>query len=137
MGEEMIRKFKPEQEGRIDYGEFIEIISKKMKNPFLPNDLMESFLYCDYDIKGYVTLQNLREASEEVGNNFGEEEEKMVLKYSLKAEDGSYYMNYEGFEKMMKGLKKDIYTCLGAFLQETNMDRGDPGVNGAPPFWIL
>merc|ERR1712198_759047 len=68
--DEMISKFKPTVEGRIDFGEFIDVMSHKIKNPFLPNDLMESFLFCDYDNKGYLTLLNLREASEEAGNNF-------------------------------------------------------------------
>jgi len=41
-------------------------------------------------------------------------------------------MTYECFEIMMKNLKKDIFTCLGAFLLEPLMDRGDPGINDAP-----
>ena len=36
-----------------------DAMSHKMKNPFLPNDLMESFVFCDYDNKGYLTLLNL------------------------------------------------------------------------------
>ena len=75
--DEKISKFKPTVEGRIDFGEFIDVMSHKMKNPFLPNDLMESFVFCDYDNKGFLTLLNLWEASEEAGNNFGEEEETM------------------------------------------------------------
>ena len=57
--DEKISKFQPTVEGRIDFGEFIDVMSHKMKNPFLPNDLMESFVFCDYDNKGYLTLLNL------------------------------------------------------------------------------
>merc|ERR1712198_546331 len=87
--DEMISKFKPTVDGRIDFGEFIDVMSHKMKNPFLLNDLMESFMFCDYD-----KLLNLREAFEEAGNNFGEEEEKIITKYGLKTLSLSYFWQY-------------------------------------------
>ena len=61
----------------------------------------------------------------------------MFKKYGIKALDGTYYMTYECFETMMKNLKKDIFTCLGAFLQKALMDRGDSSINDAPQFWLL
>ena len=115
----------------------VKLVYKKKIRSIASNDLMESFLFCDYDNKGYLTLLNHRVASEEAGNTFGEEEEKMFKKYGIKALDGTYNMTYECFETMMKNLKKDIFTCLGAFLQEALMDRGDPGINDASPFWLL
>ena len=54
--DEKISKFKPTVEGRIDFGEFIDFMSHKMKNPFLLNNQMESILFCDCDNKDYITL---------------------------------------------------------------------------------
>ena len=54
--DEKISKFKPTVEGRIDFGEFIDVMSHKMKNPFLPNNRMESILFYDCDNKDYITL---------------------------------------------------------------------------------
>ena len=54
--DEKISKFKPTVEGRIDFGEFIDVMSHKMKNPFLPDNQMESILFCDCDNKDYITL---------------------------------------------------------------------------------
>jgi len=85
----MISKFKPTVDGITDFWEFIDVMSHEMKNQFLLNDLMESFMYCDYDNKGYLTLLDLREASEEAGNNFDDEEEKIIKKYGLKAPNGT------------------------------------------------
>ena len=61
----------------------------------------------------------------------------MFKKYGIKALDSTYHMTYECFETMMKNLKKDIFTCLGAFLQKALMDRGDSSINDAPQFWLL
>jgi len=55
--DEMISKFKPTVDGGIDFGGFIDVMSHRMKNPFSPNNLMESFMFCDYD-----KLLNLRES---------------------------------------------------------------------------
>ena len=54
--DEKISKFKSTVEGRIDFGEFIDVMSHKMKNPFLLNNQMESILFCDCDNKDYITL---------------------------------------------------------------------------------
>ena len=54
--DEKISKFKPTVEGRIDFGEFIDVMSHKMKNPFLPNNQRESILFCDCEKQEYITL---------------------------------------------------------------------------------
>lgn len=107
-----------------------------MKNPFLPNDLLSSFLFYDEENRGYVTIGDIRDVTDE--DEFTKHEENLFRSFGTRKEDGSYFQYYEQFERMMRSLKYDAFICLDAFIHEDRINpSGDPGEKDSWPFWML
>ena len=62
----------------INFTEFHVAVERKRNNSFLKDDLLRSFVFCDNDDTGHVTLEDLREAAMLVGSVFAENEENMA-----------------------------------------------------------
>ena len=58
--DEKIFKFITAVEGRIDFGEFIDVMFHKMKNQYLPNNQMESIMLCDCEKQRLYYTSNIR-----------------------------------------------------------------------------
>ncbi|KAK4361666.1 hypothetical protein RND71_020618 [Anisodus tanguticus] len=85
--------------GTMEFTEFLNLISKKMKETDSEEELKEAFKVFDKDQNGYISSNDLRHVMINLGEKLTDEEaEQMIKEADL---DGDGQVNFDEFVKMM------------------------------------
>ena len=95
----IIEEVDKDHSGKIELKEFLDLFSRKIKNPDTEEDLIETFKKFDTDGNGLITAKELRHVMATLGENMTEEEADEMIREADKDEDG--YINYQEFVKIM------------------------------------
>ena len=94
----------PKGNGSIDFTQFLEMMSKNLKEtpPTLDERCCEVFDFFDIDRKGYITLFDLRQAMISLGENLPFEVLYQMIEEASIKEDGQ--VSYEEFLQLVKSI---------------------------------
>ncbi|CAK7340957.1 unnamed protein product [Dovyalis caffra] len=95
----MISEVDVDGNGTIEFGEFLNLMARKMKENDADEELKEAFKVFDKDQDGYISPNELRHVMINLGEQLTDEElEQMIREADL---DGDGLVNYEEFVRMM------------------------------------
>ncbi|XWS64696.1 hypothetical protein CRYUN_Cryun05aG0025500 [Craigia yunnanensis] len=95
----MINEVDIDGNGTIEFGEFLNLMARKMKEAEAEDELKEAFRVFDKDQDGYISPNELRQVMIHIGEKVTDEElEQMIREADL---DGDGQVNYEEFVRMM------------------------------------
>mmetsp|Transcript_100693 Transcript_100693/g.282187 ORF Transcript_100693/g.282187 Transcript_100693/m.282187 type:complete len:150 (-) Transcript_100693:89-538(-) len=95
----MFREVNREQEGMIDFPDFLSLMARKMKDSDAEEELIEAFKVFDRDGNGFISAAELRHVMTNLGEKLTDEEvDEMIREADV---DGDGQINYEEFVKMM------------------------------------
>ncbi|XVF42181.1 hypothetical protein PTKIN_Ptkin01aG0339300 [Pterospermum kingtungense] len=95
----MINEVDTDGNGTIEFGEFLNLMARKMKEAEAEEELKEAFRVFDRDQDGYISPHELRQVMINIGVKVTDEElEQMIREADL---DGDGQVNYEEFLRMM------------------------------------
>ncbi|KAB2621436.1 calmodulin-like [Pyrus ussuriensis x Pyrus communis] len=95
----MISEVDVDGNGTIEFGEFLNLMARKMKENDADDELKEAFKVFDKDQDGYISPNELRHVMLNLGERLTDEEvEQMIREADL---DGDGLVNYEEFVRMM------------------------------------
>ncbi|KAB1212169.1 putative 3,4-dihydroxy-2-butanone kinase [Morella rubra] len=99
--QDMIKEVDADQNGTIDFLEFLNLMTRKMKDTDSEEELKEAFKVFDKDEKGYISAAEIRRVMTNLGEKLTDEEvEEMIRVADV---DGDGQVNYEDFVRMMLG----------------------------------
>ncbi|XP_042436443.1 calmodulin-like protein 11 [Zingiber officinale] len=97
--QEMMREVDSDGSGTIEFGEFLNLMARKMKESDGEDELREAFKVFDKDQDGYISAMELMNVMVTLGEKLTEEEvDQMIREADL---DGDGQVNYEEFVRMM------------------------------------
>ncbi|URE21502.1 hypothetical protein MUK42_10586 [Musa troglodytarum] len=97
--QEMIREVDSDGNGTIEFAEFLNLMSRKVKETNVEEELKEAFKVFDKDQNGYISASELRNVMMNLGEKLTDEEvDQMIREADL---DGDGQVNYEEFVRMM------------------------------------
>ncbi|XP_042433431.1 calmodulin-1-like [Zingiber officinale] len=97
--QEMVQEVDADGNGSIEFGEFLNLMSRKVKETNVEEELKEAFKVFDKDQNGFISATELRNVMINLGEKLTDEEvEKMIKEADL---DGDGQVNYEEFVRMM------------------------------------
>lgn len=97
--QDMLNEVDSDGNGSIDFPEFLNMMSRKMKDTDSEEELKEAFKVFDKDGNGYISASELRHVMSNLGEKLTEEEvDEMIREADL---DGDGHIDYEEFVKMM------------------------------------
>ncbi|XP_033736502.1 calmodulin-like [Pecten maximus] len=95
-----INRFDCDGNGCIDLPEFITLMMKKEEiDPYSKKQLIEAFRVFDKDMKGYLTVNQIRQALTQLGEALSFDEVEELIHSADKNKDGN--INYKDFVEMM------------------------------------
>lgn len=95
----MISEVDANGNGTIEFGEFLALMARKMKETDAEEELKEAFKVFDKDQNGYISANELRNVMINLGEKLTDEEvEQMIREADI---DGDGQVNYEEFVRMM------------------------------------
>ncbi|KAH7543239.1 calmodulin-like protein 11 [Ziziphus jujuba] len=95
----MISEVDADGNGTIEFGEFLNLMARKMKENEAEEELKEAFRVFDKDQDGYISPNELRHVMINLGERLTDEEvDQMIREADL---DGDGLVNYEEFVRMM------------------------------------
>ncbi|XWS64694.1 hypothetical protein CRYUN_Cryun05aG0025300 [Craigia yunnanensis] len=95
----MINEVDIDGNGTIEFGEFLNLMARKMKEVEAEDELKEAFRVFDQDQDGYISPNELRQVMIHIGEKVTDEElEQMIREADL---DGDGQVNFEEFVRMM------------------------------------
>ncbi|KAL3887114.1 hypothetical protein ACJMK2_027070 [Sinanodonta woodiana] len=96
---DMIKEVDADGNGKIDFPEFLTMMSKKIRETDTEEDIREAFRVFDKDGNGYISSAELRHVMTNLGEKLTDEEvEEMIKEADV---DGDGQVNYEEFVRMM------------------------------------
>nr|AMY59971.1 calmodulin 1 [Pyrus x bretschneideri] len=97
--QDMISEVDADQNGTIDFSEFLNLMARKMKDTDSDEELKEAFKVFDKDQNGFISAAELRHVMANLGEKLTDEEvNEMICEAD---EDGDGQVNYEEFVRMM------------------------------------
>ncbi|PWA30871.1 calmodulin [Artemisia annua] len=97
--QDMINEVDADQNGTIDFSEFLNLMARKMKDTDSEEELKEAFKVFDKDQNGYISAAELRHVMTNLGEKLTDEEvDEMIREADM---DGDGQVNYEEFVRMM------------------------------------
>jgi calmodulin len=97
--QEMLNEVDTDGSGKIEFKEFLELFSKKLKETETEDDLKEAFKMFDKDGNGKITAMELKSALETFGETITDEEAIKLINDADIDGDGS--INYHEFVGIM------------------------------------
>ena len=97
---DLMRQYDKEGSGKIEYQDFLEIMTQKIGERDPTEEVKKAFRLFDEDGTGYVTLKNLRRIARELGEQLSDEELKAMIDEFDKDNDGQ--ISQEEFLNIMK-----------------------------------
>ncbi|KAI5587558.1 hypothetical protein POPTR_005G052800v4 [Populus trichocarpa] len=95
----MISEVDVDGNGTIEFGEFLNLMARKMRENDAAEELKEAFKVFDKDQDGYISPNELRHVMINLGEQLTDEElEQMIREADL---DGDGQVNYEEFVRIM------------------------------------
>ncbi|XVF31146.1 hypothetical protein REPUB_Repub16aG0120500 [Reevesia pubescens] len=95
----MINEIDTDGNATIEFGEFLNLMARKMKEAEAEEELKEAFRVFDKDQDGYISPNELMQVMINIGEKLTDEElEQMIREADL---DGDGQVNYEEFVRMM------------------------------------
>lgn len=101
----MIADIDKEGSGTIDYNDFQNIMTQKMSEKDLKEEIQKAFRLFDDDDTGKISFKNLKRVSKELGENLTDEELQEMIDEADRDGDGE--INEQEFLKIMK--KTSLY----------------------------
>ncbi|GAV75777.1 EF_hand_5 domain-containing protein [Cephalotus follicularis] len=95
----MINEVDADGSGTIEFGEFLDLMARKMKEGEAEDEMKEAFKMFDKDQDGYISPNELRHAMITLGEKLSDEELELMIKEADL--DGDGQVNYEEFVRMM------------------------------------
>ncbi|WOL19637.1 calmodulin-1-like [Canna indica] len=97
--QEMIQEVDADGSGTIEFGEFLNLMARKMKESDVEDELIEAFKVFDKDQNGYISATELSNVMINLGEKLTDEEvDQMIREADL---DGDGQVNYEEFVRVM------------------------------------
>ncbi|WOH08514.1 hypothetical protein DCAR_0727955 [Daucus carota subsp. sativus] len=97
--QDIITEVDADGNGTIEFVEFFNLMSNKIKEIDVEEELKEAFKVFDKDQNGFISASELRHVMIDLGEKLSEEEvEQMISEADL---DGDGQVNYDEFVKMM------------------------------------
>ena len=97
--QEMIREVDINNDGTIDFPEFLSLMSKKMKDNDTEDELIEAFKVFDKNGNGQISAAELRHVMTNLGEKLTDEEVDEMIREADIDMDGE--INYEEFVQLM------------------------------------
>ena len=95
----MIKEVDSNDNGSVDFNEFLSLMVNKMKDNDSEEEMQEAFRIFDKEGCGYITKKNLKEVMAHLGENLTNEEiDDIIREY---CSDHSENLTYEDFKNMM------------------------------------
>jgi calmodulin len=98
--DEIIKEVDQDNNKSIEFPEFLELMSRKMKDVDTEEEMMEAFKIFDKDGNGFVSKDDIKTAMDQLGEKLKPEELDEIMKDW--DEDGDGQLNYEEFKCMMQ-----------------------------------
>jgi len=96
---DMIEEVDTDNNGTIDFPEFLSMMARKMQDTDTEEEIREAFKVFDKDGNGFISAAELRHVMTTLGEKLSEEEvEEMIREADV---DGDGQINYDEFVKMM------------------------------------
>ena len=96
---QLIREVDLNGDGTIDFKEFLCLMVKKMDDSDIDQELQDAFKFFDGDKDGYITSLELRNAMNNLGDEYTPEEAEEMIKEGDLDNDGK--INYDEFMKII------------------------------------
>ncbi|KAL6056317.1 Calmodulin [Balamuthia mandrillaris] len=96
---EMIQEVDTDNNGTIDFPEFLTMMARKMQDAEGEDEIREAFKVFDKDGNGQISAAELRHVMTNLGEKLSEEEVNEMIREADVDDDGM--INYEEFVKMM------------------------------------
>ncbi|PSC76513.1 calmodulin [Micractinium conductrix] len=97
--QDMVNEVDADGNGTIDFPEFIQLMTRKMKDTDSEAELMEAFKVFDKDGNGFISAAELRHVMTNLGEKLTDEEvDEMIREADT---DGDGQVDYNEFVKMM------------------------------------
>ncbi|KAG8379521.1 hypothetical protein BUALT_Bualt07G0097700 [Buddleja alternifolia] len=97
--QDMINEVDADQNGTIDFPEFLNLMARKMKDTDSEEELKEAFKVFDKDQNGLISVAELRNVMTNIGEKLTDEDvNEMIREADV---DGDGQVNYEEFVRMM------------------------------------
>ena len=98
--EEMVTMLDSNRNGKIDFNEFLGMVSRKMKVGATDEEIKDTLRVFDKDCNGFISAAELRQALANFGQKLSEEEVDEIIKEV--DFDGDGQIDYAEFVSMMK-----------------------------------
>merc|ERR1711953_819431 len=85
--------------GSIEFGEFLQLMRRRMRDTDTEEELVEAFKVFDRDSNGLITVQELRMVMKQIGENLSEKDCKEIIEAGDRDNDGC--LNFDEFIRMM------------------------------------
>ncbi len=96
---DMIKEVDTNKDGKVQFHEFLELMSHKMKDHDSEEEMLEAFKIFDIDNTGYVTKDDFKVVMNHLGEAMTPDELDEMIKDN--DDDGDGQLNFEEFKKMM------------------------------------
>jgi calmodulin len=110
--QDMINEVDCDGNGTIDFPEFLNMMSRKMKDTDCEEEILEAFKVFDRDGNGYISAEELRHVMTNLGEKIDDAEIDEMLR--MADVDGTGRINYEQFVRAMMGQPGDVPVYCGA-----------------------
>ncbi|XP_078268504.1 centrin-2 isoform X3 [Rhinoraja longicauda] len=101
----MISEIDKEGTGKIDFNEFLAVITQKMAEKDTKEEILKAFRLFDDDETGRISFKNLKRVAKELGENLTDEELQEMIDEADRDGDGE--VNEQEFLRIMK--KTSLY----------------------------
>jgi len=98
--DQMIKEFDRDGNGEIDFGEFVTMMTDKMRRPDTEEEIRQAFLMFDSDRSGYISVAEFMYVLGKLGEKLSVDEAEEII--SEADADGDGQISFEEFKNMFK-----------------------------------